>query len=182
MMVKIASGLERTFAQKGFAEPSVEDLREAAGVSLRTLYKYVPSRDEMIIAALEYRHQRYLDLLFSDLTDDPNEALNAIIDRTAEWMRNEAPHGCLFHAAVATSPNNPVLLNLLARHKKDLARLTARATRLANKEADLLLVLEGLMQCWPTRKEKAVESAKRIASALKSQQYEFSELKRTEVS
>ena len=36
---KIAAGLEQAFAARGFAEPSVEDLRDAAGVSLRTLYK-----------------------------------------------------------------------------------------------------------------------------------------------
>ncbi|HBB84680.1 MAG TPA: TetR family transcriptional regulator, partial [Sulfitobacter sp.] len=28
---KIAAGLERAFASRGFAEPSVEDLRDAAG-------------------------------------------------------------------------------------------------------------------------------------------------------
>ncbi|WP_280322004.1 TetR/AcrR family transcriptional regulator [Sulfitobacter faviae] len=39
---KIAAGLERAFATRGFADPSVEDLRDAAGVSLRTLYKYTP--------------------------------------------------------------------------------------------------------------------------------------------
>ena len=41
-MRRIAGGLERAFAADGFAEPSVEDLRDAAGVSLRTLYKYAP--------------------------------------------------------------------------------------------------------------------------------------------
>jgi AcrR family transcriptional regulator len=36
---KIASGLEQAFAAQGFAETNVEALRDAAGVSLRTLYK-----------------------------------------------------------------------------------------------------------------------------------------------
>ena len=48
MMSKISSGLERAFAARGFAEPSVEDLRDAAGVSLRTFYKYTPSRADMV--------------------------------------------------------------------------------------------------------------------------------------
>ncbi len=49
---KIAAGLERAFAARGFSEPCVDDLREAAGVSLRTLYKYTPSRDAMVRMAL----------------------------------------------------------------------------------------------------------------------------------
>ena len=37
MKTKIAAGLERAFAARGFAEPSVEDLRDAAGVSLASV-------------------------------------------------------------------------------------------------------------------------------------------------
>lgn len=50
---QIDAGLERAFAKHGFAEPNIETLRKATGVSLRTLYKYVPSRDVMILRALE---------------------------------------------------------------------------------------------------------------------------------
>lgn len=57
---KIAAGLERAFASHGFAEPSVDTLRDAAGVSLRTLYRYMPSRADMVMAALEHRHRRYM--------------------------------------------------------------------------------------------------------------------------
>jgi len=49
---QIDAGLERAFAKHGFAEPNIETLRKATGVSLRTLYKYVPSRNVMILRAL----------------------------------------------------------------------------------------------------------------------------------
>ena len=65
-MIRIAAGLKRAFAARGFAEPSVEDLRGAAGVSLRMLCKYVPSRANMVLAALEHRHGRYLSHLFDN--------------------------------------------------------------------------------------------------------------------
>ena len=99
MLNKISVGLERAFASRGFAEPSVEDLRDAAGVSLRTLYKYVPSRADMVQAALENRHQRYLSLMFEGLPDGPEDAAEAIFDRVGIWMATETSHGCLFHAA-----------------------------------------------------------------------------------
>ena len=99
---KIAAGLERAFAARGFAEPSVEDLRDAAGVSLRTLYKYTPSRAEMVLAALENRQQRYLALVFDDLPQAPADALEAILARVGQWMETETLS--LIHISEPTRP------------------------------------------------------------------------------
>ncbi|WP_424931083.1 TetR/AcrR family transcriptional regulator [Amaricoccus macauensis] len=159
---KIAAGLERAFAARGFAEPSVEDLRDAAGVSLRTLYKYTPSRSDMVVVALEYRNDRYLERVFSGLPVDPEAALDVVFERVAGWMEEEASHGCLFHAAVGAAPQDPALQELLRRHKTEMAARTAQATGLAGREADLTLLIEGLMQSWPLLRAEAVESAKRL--------------------
>jgi len=163
---RIAAGLERAFAAHGFAEPNVETLRDASGVSLRTLYKYLPSRDAMVGAALEHRHQRFIDRVFGDLPRDPSEALAAIIDRIAGWMAEEAAHGCLFHAAVAAAPNDARLRALLARHKEEVVRRAADVAGLPGCEDDLMLILDGLTQSWPLRRDRAVASAKRLCATL----------------
>lgn len=163
---KIAAGLERAFATRGFAEPSVEDLRDAAGVSLRTLYKYTPSRAEMVLAALENRQQRYLALVFDDLPQAPADALEAILARVGRWMETETSHGCLFHAAVAADPGSDSLRALLTRHKAEVAAKTATATNLAGAETALLLIIEGLTQTWPLRRAEAVTAAQRLARAM----------------
>jgi len=165
-MTKIASGLERAFAGQGFAEPSVEDLRDAAGVSLRTLYKYTPSRDDMVHAALEHRHRRYLERVFDALPADRIAALDALMERVGGWMETETSHGCLFHAAVAAAPGDARLRALLERHKGEVAARAAAATGLAGREIDLLLILEGLTQTWPLHRDAAVASAKRLGRAL----------------
>ncbi|WP_371824730.1 TetR/AcrR family transcriptional regulator [Paracoccus sp. MA] len=59
--LRIARNLDRQFAEMGFATQGVEALREGADVSLRTLYKYFPSREEMVVGALEYRDAAYFD-------------------------------------------------------------------------------------------------------------------------
>jgi AcrR family transcriptional regulator len=166
---KIAAGLERAFAHNGFAEPSVGDLRDAAGVSLRTLYKYTPSRDDMVHAALEHRHRRYMASIFSGLPvgGDTEATLGAIIDRIADWMRREASHGCLFHAAVAAAPHDEALRSFLVRHKAEVAERAAKATGLQGRESDLTLLVEGLTQSWPLHGEAAVASAKHLGAALK---------------
>ncbi|MFW8593105.1 TetR/AcrR family transcriptional regulator [Cribrihabitans neustonicus] len=165
---KIAAGLEQAFAARGFAEPSVEDLRDAAGVSLRTLYKYTPSRADMVQAALVHRHQRYLEHVFNELPEDAKAALPVLIERVGDWMAREAAHGCLFHAAVAAAPGDGVLRQLLRRHKAEVATTAAAAAGLAGREIELLLILEGLTQSWPLHKGASVESAKRLAEVLQA--------------
>ncbi len=166
MMSKISAGLERAFANRGFAEPSVEDLRDAAGVSLRTLYKYTPSRAEMVLAALENRHQRYLARVFDDLPEDPSEALDTILTRVGNWMVTESAHGCLFHAAVAAEPGSQPLRELLERHKAEVAERAAAATALKGADTALLLIIEGLTQAWPLHHEAALDAAKRLGLSL----------------
>ena len=167
MMTRIAEGLERAFAKNGFAETSVEDLRDAAGVSLRTLYKYTPSRGDMVRAALEHRHRRYKAHVFAALPEDPDLAMPAIIDRIAAWMSREASHGCLFHAAVAAAPHDDALRALLKRHKAEVAACAARALGQPGREPDLTLIFEGLTQSWPLLGDAAVASAKRLSLAVK---------------
>ena len=163
---KIAAGLERAFASQGFAEPSVEDLRDAAGVSLRTLYKYTPSRSEMVHAALDHRHRRYLAHMFDDLPETPWDALSALMDRVGSWMTLESSHGCLFHAAVAAAPGDTRLHELLQSHKAEVAFRSAAALHLVGHETEVMIILEGLTQSWPLHGDSAVQAAKHLGAAL----------------
>ncbi|WP_249218750.1 TetR/AcrR family transcriptional regulator [Falsirhodobacter algicola] len=166
MMTKIAAGLERAFAANGFAEPSVDTLRDAAGVSLRTLYRYFPSRADMVLAALEHRHRRYLAFVFDDLPDGRDAARDALFTRVGDWMEGEASHGCLFHGAVAADPGSAALRDLLSRHKDEVAARAAAATGLAGREVELLLLLEGLTQTWTLHERGAVIAAQHLGRLL----------------
>ncbi|WP_417818676.1 TetR/AcrR family transcriptional regulator [Tritonibacter scottomollicae] len=163
---KIAAGLERAFVSQGFAEPNVEALRAAADVSLRTLYKYTPSRGEMVLAALEHRHARYIKFVFDDLPQPGPAALEAVIVNIGEWMAREAERGCLFHAAVAAAPRDPRLHDLLKRHKSDVAQRAARVADLGDRENDITVIIEGLTQSWPLMQDAAVNSATSLARCL----------------
>ncbi|WP_227511995.1 TetR/AcrR family transcriptional regulator [Tritonibacter mobilis] len=163
MTTKIAVGLERAFAARGFSEPSVEDLREAASVSLRTLYKYAPSRDAMVHMALEHRHRRYINHVFGDPKYQAAQPIETTLDRIANWMKTEASHGCLFHAAVACAPDDQELRRLLERHKSEVCSLAVAISDETVIETDLMIIIEGLTQAWPLCKDAALASAKRLA-------------------
>ena len=74
---QIAASLEVAFSQQGFAEPSVAQLKTACNVSLRTLYKHFPSKEAMIVGALEHRHHRYLNFLLENV---PAGGLESMLD------------------------------------------------------------------------------------------------------
>jgi AcrR family transcriptional regulator len=165
---KIAQRLEETFAARGFAEPGVAELREASEVSLRTLYKYFPSRTDMVIAALDNRNARYTAFLFTKLPDDPDAALDTIFERIGEWMRTRSPTGCLFHSAVAAHPENEALAEMLGRHKREIAKRLADAADLPGHEDALLLLHEGVTQSFTVLGDRAVASAKKMAKGLRA--------------
>jgi AcrR family transcriptional regulator len=172
MKDKIAAGLELAFAKHGFAETDIETLRDSADVSLRTLYKYFPTRDDRMLAALEHRHRRYLAQIAADLPDRPEAALSAFFDRIGAWMDQEASHGCLFHAAVAAAPGNAALRAMLARHKREVSEALAAAIGRYDVIEDLTLLIEGLTQSWPLHGQQTVQSAKRLAAPLLDRPYD----------
>lgn len=171
LQIQIDAGLEQAFATHGFTEPNIETLRIAAGVSLRTLYKYVPSRQEMVLRALEYRHRRYIAHVFSETPQSGAMTLESIIEKVARWMESETTHGCLFHAAVASAPQDEKLRALLGNHKAEMAERAAQVTGLAGCEDEISVITEGLMQSWPLRGPDAVRAAKTLSGLLKQRNH-----------
>lgn len=167
---KIATALETAFAQHGFAEQGVDALKDATGVSLRTLYKYCPSKEAMIVTALEYRHTRYLNTIFTSSNDSHNNSAEHIFKQIGFWMGEYAPSGCLFHNAVAAYPNSKALSALLTRHKFEVANSLTTALDLKGYEDELLLIHEGLTQSWPLLGDKTLLIANKLVSGyLKNQ-------------
>ena len=156
---KIAAGLETAFARQGFTEMGVDGLRDAAQVSLRTLYKYCPSKEEMILLALEYRHNRYISFLFSHLQAESDNVTAAMFERVGEWMLENDAQGCLFHDAVLSHPGSHRIKAMYEKHKGELADRLEQISKLTGKAGQLLLVHEGIVQSWPILRHRAVEIA-----------------------
>jgi len=146
---KIAARLEDHFVRYGFTEPGVDALREASGVSLRTLYKYFPSREAMIIGALDHRHRTYLSFLEEESAKATGRrAMLRLFRRVGEWMETNAPQGCLFVNALAAYPSCAAIQTTLEKHKQETKAMIAN--RLGSLDssgslADQIMVLhEGL--------------------------------------
>lgn len=154
-LIEIAYAL---FNRHGFHQAGIDMIMRQSGVSKTTLYKYFPSKEDLVLAVLRLRSARILarmrerlDQLLSARPDATAlERVSAILEVTREWIEGGAFFGCNFARAVAeyTEPGHPIRkqarahkLALLALIKEQLEDCPGNArSRLAS---EILMIIEG---------------------------------------
>ena len=102
-----ASGRERVleaaydlFSRSGVTAVGVDAVIAEAGVAKATLYRNFASKDELALAFLERREERWtLGWLMAEVkrrSDDPREQLLSIFDVFGEWFATPDFEGCAF--------------------------------------------------------------------------------------
>ncbi|MEO9655966.1 TetR/AcrR family transcriptional regulator [Marinomonas sp.] len=162
----IAAKLEIAFSQHGFAQPSVAQLKTECQVSLRTLYKYYPSKDEMIVAALSFRHERYLDFLSADVSELGGAAIGQVFDKLEIWMKDYAPYGCLSMNAMAAYPENIMIQKAVKQHKREVRDFLGKLSARSDLATPLFILHEGVASAWPTLGKVAMASVKQTLISL----------------
>lgn len=162
----IASRLETCFVEHGFLEPGVDALRDACGVSLRTLYKYFPSREAMVIGALIYRNERYLNFIEDGAPPSGPASIAHVFKRIESWMVGECGTGCLFLNALAAHPSNVEIREAVTRQKDGTRLLLGRCSGRPELANSLFLLHEGATAAWPLMGRKAIRTARESALRL----------------
>lgn len=166
LKTQIAARLEAAFSQYGFAEPSVAQLKAACQVSLRTLYKHYPSKETMVVAALDYRHQRYLAFLLQEHPPVGVESIIYIFNRLEQWMREYAPHGCLSMNAIAAFPDNQQISAAVQAHKTAVRQFLAEQSLRDDLATAIFILHEGVSSAWPVLGRDAVTAAQQALLTL----------------
>lgn len=102
------------FYAEGIRAVGVDTIVERAGVAKMTLYKNFGSKDELVVAYLRARDERWRAWLEDALerrAASPKDKLLAAFDASSEWMERESPRGCAFINAFAeiADPTHPAL-------------------------------------------------------------------------
>lgn len=163
---QIAANLEQAFSQYGFAEPSVSKLQKASGVSLRTLYKHFPSKEAMVVGALEFRHQRYFNFLTQDTPSDSEAFALHTLTKLEHWMKHHAPHGCMSMNAISAFPDNPLVIDAVKQHKQEVKQLLAIHSGNEDLSMNLMLLHEGISSAWPIFGQSVIDAAKHATPLL----------------
>ena len=88
------------FSERGVRAVGIEEVIDKADVAKATLYRHFPSKDELVLAFLQRREQRWTyEWLAADAKRrgaTPEEQLLAIFDIFDEWFRRDNFEGCSF--------------------------------------------------------------------------------------
>jgi AcrR family transcriptional regulator len=88
------------FSARGVRDVGVDELVERAGVAKATLYRHFSSKDELILAFLQLREERWtfgwLEKQVKERADAPEEQLLAVFDLFDEWFHEPEYAGCPF--------------------------------------------------------------------------------------
>jgi AcrR family transcriptional regulator len=106
------------FAQKGFAETTVEDITEAADVGKGTFFNYFPSKDHILLAFGEMQLSKLesaIELARGSGEPMPEFLRSLGVRMTQEPTRNPAIIRALLQAYLSTTPVRAAMMDLQGR-------------------------------------------------------------------
>ena len=117
------------FRRDGFHAVGIDRIIAEAGVAKMTMYRHFPSKDDLIVAVLDHRTERFerqLDRLLAPC-ETQDEKIAAIIGWYDRWFARDDFHGCAFAHALAEygDVDHPVHLAVQRQKQSFLGRLGA---------------------------------------------------------
>jgi AcrR family transcriptional regulator len=147
---RVVDAADELFYTRGIRAVGMDDVRTAAGVSLKRLYSLFPGKDSLVLAVLHKRHAMWTDGLSAavDAADDPRDKLLAVYDYLAQWFAEDTFRGCGFiNAFGELGPTSPEVAAYAREHKRtfqdQLAALVADAGVDPSLAPQLALLAEG---------------------------------------
>lgn len=124
------------FSERGIRGVGIDEIIEQAGVAKATLYNHFATKDDLVLAFLERREQRWtvewVEAQARQRGSTPEAQLLAIFDVFTEWFRRDDFEGCSFINVLlemgATHPAGKASANYLENIRAVVARLAKEAT------------------------------------------------------
>ena len=148
----VRSALE-VFYRDGFHATGMDKLVAETGISKTSMYKHFRTKEEMILAVLRLRDERFRNWFcrrVEEIADTPRGRLLAMFDALHEWFTAPEFRGCMFIKAVAEyqDPEDPIHIQsathkrMLLEYVEDIAE-QAGATDPGALARQLMLLKEG---------------------------------------
>lgn len=162
------------FYREGIRATGIDRVIAASGVTKVTFYRHFPSKNDLILAFLEYRHQRWMDW-FTDALQRKGKGLKALVPALAEWFGAEDFRGCVFINSVGELGSTlPEVVAISQRHKQDmLAAITALLPPSKQRDRDaqaIALAVDGaiIRAQFDQAPDAALQSLERILKSLQT--------------
>jgi AcrR family transcriptional regulator len=176
---RILTAAYELFARRGIRGVGVNEVIEHAGVAKASLYRHFPSKDELVIAFLELREERWtvgwVEAEARRRGTTPEEQLVAIFDVFDEWFRRKDFEACSFvNVLLEMGPAHPAgkaSVEHLANIRSIVRRLAEEAG-LRNPESFALswhILMKGSIVSAAEGDAEAAQRAQAIARLLIAQ-------------
>ncbi len=113
------------FYRNGIRATGIDKVIAESGVAKVTFYRHFPSKNELIKAFLEYRHQLWMTWFVDALRRHgalPGGGLLPLIATLDEWFSNPVYRGCAFINVMAELGDSlPEVVQICRNHKRDMA-------------------------------------------------------------
>ncbi|WP_017529006.1 TetR/AcrR family transcriptional regulator [Pseudomonas fluorescens] len=143
---------EKLLYRHGIAATGMDFLVKTAGVSRKSIYRYFANKDELVMAALQRRDQRWMDWLRGEVerVDNSGERLLALFGALKTWFASADFRGCAFinTSGETGDPHDPVRL-LAKAHKQKLFEYALELCQVhgtpepERQAAQLLILIDG---------------------------------------
>lgn len=168
----------RLFNEHGYHATGIDRILSESGVSKATLYKHFRTKDELVVAVLQQRHEELIQGLGEAIDQaragGKSPAL-AIFDVLDSWFRSDHFFGCNFiNASAEYAEKGHAIYTLAAEHKAamqgliehSLVGISGRQKRSLMAEQLALLVDGAIVRAHTCGDRDAALLAKKMATQL----------------
>ncbi len=163
----------RLFKERGFYATGVDLIMREAHVSKRTLYKYFPTKNELIVAVLKHYRESYQDHMNEILDNEigtAREKIRALFDDAETWFEDINFHGCLAVNAMGEFSGKDQAIENACLHFKqwEIGVLRKLAEEIDDRNPDelaykLFVLLEGMSSIAQVMKGRSPVDMKAMA-------------------
>ncbi len=141
---------DQLFYARGIQAVSMDELRSAAGISLKKTYQLFPSKEAILEQVLARRNNAWTRGILAQarLHDSPRDKLLAIYDFLSAWFQEDDFRGCAFiNSFGELGATAPGVASAARNHKRSfqayVAELAQEAGAPASLAPQLVLLAEG---------------------------------------
>lgn len=151
---RLIEAAEQLFYAEGINAVGIDRIIAEAGVAKMTLYNHFPSKDDLVLAVLEYREEKF-DAMFEKWMVRHRKAgmdgLQAFFAALKDWFKSRGFRGCMFiNSNVELADAEHPASKFSAQHKerfyemlKRMIAESAGATRAETVAPAIALLVEG---------------------------------------
>ncbi|MFD9817065.1 TetR/AcrR family transcriptional regulator [Streptomyces sp. NPDC059080] len=112
---------EGLFYGRGIQAVGMDEVRAASGLPLKRIYRFFAAKEDLVVAVLQRRDQRWRGELAAHVEQvpDPRERVLALFDWLASWFAEPGFRGCAWvNAHGELGPSSEAVLAEVRSHKQ----------------------------------------------------------------